>query len=323
MTSEFDLIRQHFTRATTHTDLAVGDDGALLRVAPGMQLVVSTDMLVAGTHFLPDADPADIGWKTAAVNISDMAAMAAQPRWITLALALPAAEVDWVARFAEGFAACCAAFNVDWIGGDTTRGPLNLCATVFGEVPVGRAVLRSGGSAGDDIWVSGQPGLAALGLQALLGQRELAGEARTSCLAALLRPQPRVALGLALRSVATAMLDVSDGLLGDLQHILERSGCGAQLEEVALPLAPVLAACGDAQAARDALLRGGDDYELLFCTPSTQRDTLQALSDKLALPLSRIGCLVEGEGIVLCRQDGSREALAGRGYDHFGKPGGN
>ncbi|MFT3735121.1 MAG: thiamine-phosphate kinase [Rhodocyclaceae bacterium] len=321
MPSEFDLIRQHFTRATSHTDLGVGDDGALLRVAPGMQLVVSTDMLVSGTHFLPEADPADIGWKTAAVNISDMAAMTAQPRWITLALAMPAADVDWVARFAEGFAACCAAFGVDWIGGDTTRGPLNLCATVFGEVPAGQAVLRGGGSAGDDIWISGWPGLAALGLQTLLGQRELPGEAREQCLAALHRPQPRVALGLALRGVATAMLDVSDGLLGDLQHILERSACGAQLDEAALPLASVLAACGDAQVAREALLRGGDDYELLFCAPAAQRAYLQGLGEKLALPLSRIGSLVEGEGIVMFGRDGSRESLAGKAYDHFGKPG--
>ncbi len=144
MSGEFDLIRSHFSREVRHTDLGVGDDGALLRVRPGMQLVVSTDMLVSGTHFLPDAEPEALGWKTAAVNISDMAAMAAEPRWITLALSLPTANDKWIGEFAQGFAACCAAFDVDWIGGDTTRGPLNLCATVFGEVPHGQAVLRSG-----------------------------------------------------------------------------------------------------------------------------------------------------------------------------------
>lgn len=318
MPSEFDLIRQHFTRPTRHTDLGVGDDGALLRVAPGMQLVVSTDMLVAGTHFLPDAAPADIGWKTAAVNISDMAAMGAQPRWITLALSLPEAKEPWVAAFAAGFAQCCEAFGVDWIGGDTTRGPLNLCATVFGEVPSGQAVLRRGGRAGDDIWVSGTPGLAALGLQQLLGQRSLSADMRTRCLTALHRPQPRVALGLALRGLATAMLDVSDGLAGDLGHILNQSGCGAALEEDMLPMADALAACGDADAARSALLHGGDDYELLFCAPVVCRAQIAALAQSVTVPLSRIGCLVVEAGLQLRDTQGALRPLAARGFDHFG-----
>ncbi|GAB4061198.1 thiamine-phosphate kinase [Uliginosibacterium sediminicola] len=318
MSSEFDLIARHFTRATRQTDLGVGDDGALLRPQAGMQLVVSTDMLVAGTHFLADADPHAIGWKTAAVNISDMAAMAAQPRWITLALALPTVDEAWLAAFAEGFAACCAAFDVDWIGGDTTRGPLNLCATVFGEVPAGEAVLRSGARAGEDLWISGRPGLAALGLQQLLGQRELAADWRVPCLAALHRPQPRVALGLALRGLATAMLDVSDGLLGDLGHVLEQSHCGALLEEARLPLAEPFAACQDAAAARNALLRGGDDYELLFSAPADLRAQITALSVQLELPLTRIGQLREESGIELLAADGTRSTLVARAYDHFG-----
>ncbi|MDB5887470.1 MAG: thiL [Rhodocyclales bacterium] len=318
MSSEFDLIRRHFSRAVRHTDLGVGDDAALLRTRPGMQLVVSTDMLVSGTHFLPDAEAQALGWKTAAVNISDMAAMAAEPRWITLALSLPSANDKWVEDFADGFAACCMCFGVDWIGGDTTRGPLNLCATVFGEVPQGHAVLRSGAKAGDDIWISGAPGLAALGLQHLLGEIVVDEAWREACLLALHRPQPRVALGLALRGVATAMLDVSDGLLGDLGHILEQSNCGALIEDALLPLAPVLSASRNEALARQALLNGGDDYELLFCAASAQRDALRDLSEQLQLPLTRIGAITEQSNVIfLLAQDGTTEAVRPQGYDHF------
>ncbi|HSD38241.1 MAG TPA: thiamine-phosphate kinase [Rhodocyclaceae bacterium] len=319
MPGEFDLIRRHFSRATQHTDLGVGDDGALLRTRPGMQLVVSSDMLVSGTHFFPDAEPAALGWKTAAVNISDMAAMAAEPRWITLALALPDRDDKWVGAFAEGFASCCAAFGVDWIGGDTTRGPLNLCATVFGEVPHGQAVLRSGARPGDDLWISGTPGFAALGLQHLLGKIVLPEEARPACLSALHRPQPRVALGLALRGVATAILDVSDGLLGDLGHILERSDCGALIEDGLLPLAPLFPASSDAALARRALLSGGDDYELLFAAPLSQRLYVQDLSQQLGLPLTRIGAMTDKSNVIVVLElDGSRSEVLPRGYDHFG-----
>jgi thiamine-monophosphate kinase len=314
MSSEFDLIRSHFSRKVRHTDLGVGDDAALLHLRPGMQLVVSTDMLVAGTHFLPDTEPEALGWKTAAVNISDIAAMAAEPRWITLALSLPTSDDKWVAAFAEGFAACCASFGVDWIGGDTTRGPLNLCATVFGEVLHGQAVLRSGAKPGDDIWISGTPGLAALGLQHLLEKIVLPDEARAACLSALYKPQPRVALGLALRGVASAMLDVSDGLLGDLGHILEQSHCGAQLEEAALPVHMLVAA---SHAAREALLNGGDDYELLFCADQAQRPFIEKLAEKLTLPLSRIGKIIADNGTFILNPAGFVEPLISNSYDHF------
>ncbi|MDB5801340.1 MAG: thiL [Rhodocyclales bacterium] len=318
MPGEFELIRRHFSRGVQHTDLGVGDDGALLRTRPGMQLVVSSDMLVAGTHFFPDAEPEALGWKTAAVNISDMAAMAAEPRWITLALALPASDDKWVGAFADGFAECCAAFGVDWIGGDTTRGPLNLCATVFGEVPHGQAVLRNGARLGDDLWISGTPGFAALGLQHLLGNIVLAEEARAVCLSALHRPQPRVALGLALCGVATAMLDVSDGLLGDLAHILEQSDCGASIEDVLLPLAPVTSASGDEGLARRALLGGGDDYELLFAAPLAQRQVVLDISQQLGLPLTRIGVMTEKSNVIATKKrDGSIETVSAQGYDHF------
>jgi thiamine-monophosphate kinase len=320
MPSEFALIRRHFTRPARHTDLAVGDDAALIRPRPGMQLAISTDMLVAGTHFFADTDPKDLGWKTLAVNVSDLAAMGAEPRWVVLAASLPSADEGWIAPFAEGFFACCEAFGVDAIGGDTTRGPLNLCPTIFGEVPFGQAVTRSGGRAGDELWVSGAPGRAALGLAHLKSEIRLATEWRDDCLAALHRPQPRVALGLALRGLATAMLDVSDGLLGDLDHILELSGVGAEVDETALPLAPLIAACGDPARAFQACTAGGDDYELLFAAPAERRADLLALSARLKLPLHCIGRLTRQAGRLQLRHaNGQLDDLAVRGYDHFGR----
>lgn len=320
MPSEFALIRRHFTRPARHTDLAVGDDAALIRARPGMQLAISTDMLVAGTHFFADTDPEDLGWKTLAVNVSDLAAMGAEPRWVVLAASLPGADESWIAPFAKGFFACCEAFGIDAIGGDTTRGPLTLCPTIFGELPLGQAITRSGGRPGDELWVSGTPGRAALGLAHLKAEIQLNPAWRDACVAALQRPQPRVALGLALRGLATAMLDVSDGLLGDLDHILELSAVGAEVDEAALPLAPLIAACGDPDRAFQACTAGGDDYELLFAAPAGCRDDLAALSARLDLPLHRIGRLTDTPGqLQLRRTDGRLERLAVRGYDHFGR----
>ncbi|KAB2967396.1 thiamine-monophosphate kinase [Zoogloea sp.] len=318
MPSEFALIRRHFTRPARHTDLAVGDDAALIRPAPGMQLAISTDMLVAGTHFFADTDPEGLGWKTLAVNVSDIAAMGAQPRWVVLAASLPGADEAWIEAFARGFFACCEAFGIDAIGGDTTRGPLNLCPTIFGEVPFGQAITRSGAHPGDDLWVSGAPGRAALGLAHLQGRARLAAASLDDCLSALHRPQPRVALGLALRGIASAMLDVSDGLLGDLDHILELSGVGAEIDHASLPLAALTAACGDAGRAFQACTAGGDDYELLFTAPPARRGELIALQDTLQLPLHRIGRLTADiRQVSLCHPDGRLERLTASGYDHF------
>lgn len=317
MAGEFELIRRFFHYPNSHTDLGVGDDGALMRVRPGMQLVVSTDMLVADTHFFADADPGLLGWKAAAVNISDLAAMGAEPRWITLALALPQADADWVSALARGFRDCCEAYSVDWIGGDTTRGPLNLCPTAMGEVPVGAAVRRDGARHGDDIWISGWPGMAALGLAHLRGDVQLLDDWLEPCLERLHHPMPRVALGIGLRGLASAMLDVSDGLLGDLAHILERSQVGAVIEETALPLTSLLAACKRTERATAALLGGGDDYELLFTTPRDSRGQVEALSRHLELPLHRIGRILDKSGLWMQRGDGVVEAAAASGYDHF------
>lgn len=320
MPSEFALIRRHFTRPARHTDLAVGDDAALIRPSAGMQLAISTDMLVAGTHFFADTNPEDLGWKTLAVNVSDLAAMGAAPRWVVLAASLPAADEAWIAAFARGFFACSEAFGIDVIGGDTTRGPLNLCPTIFGEVPVGQAITRAGARPGDDLWISGAPGRAALGLAQLRGEATLAGADRADCLAALHRPQPRVALGLALRGLASSLLDVSDGLLGDLAHILEQSAVGAVISAGALPLAPLEAACGDAALAFRACTAGGDDYELLFTAPVARRAEVGALAERLHLPLHRIGSITPAEqGLRLRDHDGQLRPLAANGYDHFGR----
>ena len=315
MASEFDLIRRHFTRAGRHTDLGVGDDAALFSPAPGTQLAVSTDMLVAGTHFLPDTDPRDLGWKTLAVNVSDIAAMGGRPRWALLALALPAADGDWIAAFAQGLFECADTFGVDLIGGDTTRGPLNLCVTIFGEVPEGTAITRSGARSGDEVWITGQPGRAALGLAHLQGHIALSATCADECIAALQRPQPRTEAGLALRGLASAMLDVSDGLAGDLRHILERSGVGAEIEVKALPLEELLALGAGIDDARRCCLSGGDDYELLFTAPVARRDTIASLAVELGLTMTRIGRITDNPGLRIVEADG--RAVCAGGFDHF------
>jgi thiamine-monophosphate kinase len=310
MPSEFELINRHFRHPTRHTVLGVGDDGAIVRPRPGMELVISTDMLVSGTHFLPETNPEDLGWKTLAVNVSDMAAMGAQPRWALLAAALPAATESWIEKFARGFFACADEFGVDVIGGDTTKGPRNFCVTIFGEVPTGQALLRSGAREGDDIWVSGHPGRAALGLAHLQGRVVLDEPTRGECLAALHRPQPRVALGLALRGVAQAAIDVSDGLLADLGHILDESKASAHLCIPGLPPPGI---------ERDCLLAGGDDYELVFTTPAERRAEVEALATAPGLVLTRIGIVRRGvpPRLTLCDLDGAPIEIGPLGYDHF------
>lgn len=310
MPSEFALIDRYFRRPTRHTVLGVGDDGAIVQPRPGMQLVVSTDMLVSGTHFLPETNPEDLGWKTLAVNVSDLAAMGAQPRWALLAAALPAATESWIEKFASGFFACADEFGIDVIGGDTTKGPRNFCVTIFGEVPTGQALLRSGAREGDDIWVSGHPGRAALGLAHLQGRWSLDEPARGECLAALHRPQPRVALGLALRGLAHAAIDVSDGLLADLGHILEESKLSAQL---AFPFLP------PSGLERDCVLAGGDDYELVFTAAMERRAWIDALSERLGLALTRIGRVCGGVSprLTLHDPEGMPIEVAQLGYDHF------
>ncbi len=322
MPGEFDLINKYFARPTPSAILGPGDDCALVQPSPGKQLAVTTDMLVAGTHFLPDTDPKNLGWKALAVNLSDLAAMGAQPRWVTLAGALPAVDEPWIAAFAEGFFACAAEYGVDVIGGDTTKGPLNVCITAMGEVEPGHALRRDGAKVGDHIWVSGRPGLASLGLAYLQGKIKLPEPWPRLCVGALEKPRPRIALGLALNGIASAAIDVSDGLLADLGHIAERSGCAAAVKLVQLPHLPK-GDSYDADLRRIALecqLTGGDDYELCFTAPGTQSLAIAHIAATLELPLWNIGEMVAGSGdVTVFDPDGKPVEFASKGYDHFGQ----
>ena len=315
--SEFDLIRRHFTRPTPSALLGVGDDAALLQVSVGNALAVSSDMLVCGTHFLPDADPFLLGHKTLAVNLSDMAAMGAAPRWATLAIALPEADEAWLAQFSAGFFALAQQHGVELVGGDTTRGPLNLCVTIFGEVPAQQALRRSGAQVGDEIWVSGCLGDAALALAHLQGRIALSAAELVACLPALHQPQPRVALGLALRGIASSAIDISDGLLADLGHILDASQVGAQLDFAALPVSPALNNYVSQPLARQCILSGGDDYELCFTASSARHAELSDIAARLNLPLTRIGKIVAGRGCIVHDASGNPLNVEACGYDHF------
>ncbi len=312
--SEFDLIRRHFTRPTPGTLLGVGDDAALLKVTEGCVLAVSSDMLVSGTHFFADADPCLLGHKTLAVNLSDLAAMGAVPRWATLALSLPSADEAWLAQFSAGFFALAEEYGIALVGGDTTRGPLNLCVTIFGEVKAEQALRRSGAQVDDEIWVSGGVGNAALALAHLQGRVVLSDDAFSLCALALHQPQPRVALGLALRGIAHSAIDVSDGLLSDLGHILDASQVGAEVDFTALPMSSTLRAYP--QMEKQCALAGGDDYELCFTAPVSRRADLQKIGADLALPLTCIGRIVAVQGCTVCDETGKR-INPERGYDHF------
>ena len=343
---EFDLIQRFFTRPTPRAVLGVGDDCALLQPAPAMQQAISTDMLVSGRHFFPDVDPYALGHKALAVNLSDLAACGASPVAFTLALALPDANPAWLESFSQGLLALADAHGCELIGGDTTQGPLNICITVFGEVPHGQALLRSGARAGDDVYVSGSLGEASLALAQLLRQRQDQDQDRSAetqmpapvaqlnaadlALARqrLEQPTPRLALGTALRGIATAAADISDGLLGDLGHILERSRVGASLETaLALGLLPRqrYSATAAAQLASAALrptvlqhvLSGGDDYELVFTAAPEQRAAVQAAAHSSQTPVTRIGQIDAEPGLRLYEPDGSLLQHQFASFDHF------
>jgi len=318
--SEFDIIRRHFARPARRALLGVGDDCALIAAERGMALAVSTDMLVEGRHFLAGTDAAKLGHKALAVNLSDLAAMGAAPRYATLALALPDADEGWLAQFARGFFALADAFGVELIGGDTTRGPRNLSITVMGAVPPKLALRRDAAQAGDDVWLSGCTGDAALALAHLGGRTRLAEAALAHCLARLDQPSPRVALGQALRGLARGCIDVSDGLAADLAHIGERSGVAVELRYADLPRSFAMQACAEEQLAQDCLLAGGDDYELAFTAAPKARAKIEALARKAGVMLTRIGTIAAGKpGLVsVLDATGSSLPLARMGFDHFG-----
>lgn len=317
MSSEFELIARFFTRASPSARLGVGDDAALIALTPGRELAISADMLVAGTHFLPDADPVALGHKALAVNLSDMAAMGALPRWALLSLALPQADEAWLGQFSSGFLALAAEHGVDLIGGDTTRGPLNLSVTILGEVEAGRALRRDAAQVGDDIWVSGELGGAALGLQHLLGERQLAPDEAAVCLARLHRPVPRVVLGRALVGSANAAIDISDGLLADLGHILERSRLGAEVHLASLPLAEAVRKRLPEPAAMRAALAGGDDYELCFTAARERAAQVLQAAEAAGVAVTRVGRIADEIGLKLLDTEGRPVRYEQAGFDHF------
>jgi len=315
--TEFELIRRFFTPRTTHTVLAGGDDAALIAVTPGFELAVSTDLLIAGRHFFENAEPYGIGHKSLAVNLSDLAAMGARPGWVTLSLALPQADADWLERFSLGFLELARVHDVDLIGGDTTRGPLAICVQVMGEVAAGKALQRSGARAGDDLWVSGTLGDAAIGLAHLHGAFELRAHDRDHALKRLDLPQPRVALGQALLGVATGAIDISDGLVADVGHVAEASGVRAVIEWESVPLSSAAGPNRQHPVVQQCALAGGDDYELAFTAPSSARKVLGQLGAKLGLALTRVGHVEAGDGVIVLDKGGKPLVLQETGFDHF------
>ncbi|HSM21258.1 MAG TPA: thiamine-phosphate kinase [Rubrivivax sp.] len=316
MAGEFELIARHFTRPVRRAVLGAGDDCALLQPGAGMQLAVSCDMLVQGRHFLSSVPPARLGHKALAVNLSDLAACGAEPQAFTLALALPNADEEFLAGFAHGMYALADEHGIELVGGDTTAGPLNICITVFGQVPAGQALLRSGARPGDELWVSGTLGDARLALEVFRGAVSLPGGDFEAVRRAMELPQPRVPLGLALRGVASSAIDLSDGLVGDLGHVLQRSGVGAVLHADALPRSAVLAALPLALQ-RQCVLSGGDDYELLFTAPPARRDAVRAAAAHVGVAVTRCGEIVAGSGLRVLDAAGHDLPTAWRGFDHF------
>jgi thiamine-monophosphate kinase len=323
MLSEFDLIKQYFTRAKPadplgRTVLGVGDDCALLAPTPGMHLAVSSDMLVEGRHFFAGADPFDLGHKCLAVNLSDLAAMGAAPLGFTLALALPAADPAWLDGFSRGLFALADLHACELVGGDTTKGPLNVCITIFGELAPGSALRRDAARPGDDIWISGSLGDARLALAGYLNEIALDPAGLALAARRMHAPTPRIALGrlLAEGRLAHAALDISDGLVGDLGHILAASKVGAVLNIDALPAGPVLAR-QSLELRRRFTAAGGDDYELCFTAPAANRDAILAAGEQSGTPVTRAGRIEAEHGLRLVDGDGAPLPLDLRGWDHF------
>lgn len=316
---EFDLIARYFQRPPRQAVLGVGDDCALLAPQPGMHLAMSTDALVEGRHFLPTVNPAHLGHKALAVNLSDLAACGAQPRAFMLSLTLPRVDEAWLSGFAQGLWALADAHHCDLIGGDTTQGPLNIGITVIGDVPAGQALLRSGAQVGDDIYVSGTVGDARVALEVFRNQLSVPEAVFLATRSRMEQPTPRVSLGIALRGVASAAADISDGLLGDLGHVLTASHCGAIIHaEWAAPLlacAPTLKLTPAQQLA--FVLSGGDDYELVFTASPDRRDAVLDAARGCATRVTRIGSVRAAHGMDVLDAQGQVLSQRFTSFDHF------
>jgi len=321
MPAEFALIERYFSAlGTLRTDVAigVGDDGAVLLPPPGQDLIAVVDTLVAGVHFPPDSAPRSVGHRALAVNLSDIAAMGGSPAWSLLAITLPTVDEVWLEEFAAGFGALARASGVQLVGGDTTSGPMSVTVQVLGFVPAGLRLLRSGGRPGDLLFVSGTPGDAACGLTLEQGKLQTpSSQAERILRDRFLFPTPRVALGEGLGGLASACIDVSDGLYADVAKLAMRSDCAAHLELTRLPCSPQLAQCVDAAEARRFTLTGGDDYELCFTVPPSRSAQLDQLAHAVGVSCTQIGCLTAGSGVTVTEQ-GTVIEFSHSGYEHFG-----
>ncbi|QMV50686.1 thiamine-phosphate kinase [Ewingella americana] len=318
---EFDLIARYFNRYRTarrDVQLGIGDDCALLTVAEKQLLAVSTDTLVEGIHFLKTIDPADLGYKALAVNLSDLAAMGADPAWVSLALTLPEVNTEWLEAFSDSLFEQLNYYGMQLIGGDTTRGPLSMTLTIQGLIPVDRALTRGGASVGDWIFVTGSLGDSAAGLALLLEQLTVDNaEYRDTLLQRHLRPTPRILQGQALRGLATSAIDISDGLISDLKHVLTASGCGARIDLDALPLSEALLGSVEGDQALKWALTGGEDYELCFTVPEINRGALDVALSHLGVDFTCVGQMAPlSEGITFLRS-GEPVELDWQGFDHF------
>lgn len=316
---EFELIERFFKRQPRQADVGVGDDCAVWTPSPGHQLALSTDMLVEGRHFLSTVNPRDLGHKALAVNLSDLAACGATPRAFLLSLSLPRVDVAWLSGFSEGLFALADTHGIELIGGDTTQGPLNISITVMGEVPYQQALLRSGAQVGDDLYVSGHLGDARLALEAFRGTVSLPQAVFDLARERMERPDPRNALGISLRGLATAVADISDGLLGDLSHILQASAVGAEIQITSiqqLMLTRGLWACPQDLLQR-CVFSGGDDYELVFTCAPVHRQEVLAVSAACNVPVTRIGQIVADRGLRLIDEDGRDSSQQFASFDHF------
>jgi thiamine-monophosphate kinase len=317
---EFELISRYFANCgakRTDTAIGVGDDGAVLQVRDGYDLVVTTDTMAVGTHFFPDDDPRALGHKVVAVNVSDLAAMGAEPAWLSLALSLPAIDEPWVAAFAAGLHETAEYYNCQLIGGDTTRGPLSLTMIAKGIVPRGKALTRSGAKVGDYIYVTGTLGDAALGLKLWQGQHDVSKKHQTHILQRFHYPSARVALGQALRNIASSAMDLSDGLYSDIQHILKRSGVGASVDVTKLPLSQAVKDSCDHATAIQLALSGGEDYELLFTVPEARRGSLDVLLSPYGIAVSCIGRITGVAGKLELKHAEQPYTYQHHGFVHF------
>ena len=313
MTSEFEIIEYYFKKKIKQTALGVGDDAAIINVQKDHQLVISSDMLIENIHFLKNTNPSHLGWKSLAVNLSDIAAMGGKPKWATLSISLPKVNHVWLKKFSGGFFKCANQFGIDLIGGDTTRGPLSISITIMGEIKKNQGLLRSGAKINDDIWVTGQLGFASMGLASLQGKLKLASSLKVKCIKVLEMPTPKVSLGYHLSRYTNSCIDISDGLIQDLNHILKASKVGATILLNDIPCEKFIHASKQYQF----VLNGGDDYELLFTAPKKNRPYIEKIAKKTNTAISVIGVITQNKTLKVMDQKGRSISFNKKGFDHF------